>query len=247
TRCATGGALPPRVLVRRRLPARRSRAPSGCGRKETSRWRRTGSRSDNPPATRCTAWNGPRSASRPPPPSGRRRARRGSWWCGHRPPPRRLSTGAMWRGNRHPTRRGAISAARASRRTSWRRGRASPRSACGDTPGRRDRRAIARARWRTEKESAGSRRLDYRRLVDLSVFAHDAFIDQLLEVRAQRHLGRDHQLVIQLAIHAACELGRGTTAAVHLSQDLRLAFEAVAAILLDLGRGLGHRVPVARE
>ena len=57
----------------------------------------------------------------------------------------------------------------------------------------------------------------------------------------------DHQLVIELAINAACELGRGTTASVHLSQDLRLAFEAVAAILLDLGRGLGHRVPVAGE
>src|SRR2546429_366221 len=96
-----------------------------------------------------------------------------------------LRTEAMTRETHYRERSAMPSAARASHQTTWYRVPANPKSASVDTPEHRARRAIARARRRTGKESAGSRRLDYRRFVDLSVFPHDAFIDQLLVVHAK--------------------------------------------------------------
>src|SRR5260370_12725400 len=75
-----------------------------------------------------------------------------------------------------------------------------------------------------------------------------AVVDELLEVRAHRHLRRDHELAAELrSVDPACELLRRAAASPHLGQDLLLAIEPVDAVLLELAHGVDHRVPVARK
>src|SRR5712692_1425232 len=106
---------------------------------------------------------------------------------------------------------------------------------------------------RGQESHGGNRRLpphSYRRaLVNLFAFdaAHpyESIVDQLLEVRPQRHLRRDHQLTPQLRpVHAARQLRRGAATAPHLAEHLGFAIKPVHAVFLQLAHCIGNGVPV---
>src|SRR5579859_3075736 len=76
--------------------------------------------------------------------------------------------------------------------------------------------------------------------------AHASLVDQLLQVRAHRHLGRDHQLVADArAVNALGQLAGRAASARQLGANLRLAVEPVGAVLLELRPRVLDRVPVA--
>src|SRR5713226_8282496 len=95
--------------------------------------------------------------------------------------------------------------------------------------------------------------LRYRPLVDLFALGrthfHFAVVDELLEMSAQRHLGRTEQFASQLgAVDAARQVGGGSSAAfLQLRQHLRLAGEPMCPVLLELRHRISDRVPVARK
>src|SRR2546428_2034041 len=103
-----------------------------------------------------------------------------------------------------------------------------------------------------EIERIGGRsvtRLRYRAFVNLFAFdvanLHPALVDQLLEMRAQRHLRGDHQLPAKLRpVDAPGQLLGGAASPLDLGKHLPLASEPVGAVLLDLRHRIGHRVPV---
>src|SRR5205823_10026543 len=76
--------------------------------------------------------------------------------------------------------------------------------------------------------------------------ARAAFVDQLLQVRAHGHLGRDHQLGADArAVNALGQLAGGAAAPGQLGANLRLSVEPVGPVLLELRPRFGDRVPVA--
>src|SRR5258705_13375497 len=89
----------------------------------------------------------------------------------------------------------------------------------------------------------GNRRFppySYGSLVDLFALevAHLYFavVDELLEMSAQRHLGRTEQLASQLiAVDAACQVRGGAAAAfLQLRQHLGFASQPMGSVLLEL-------------
>ena len=77
---------------------------------------------------------------------------------------------------------------------------------------------------------------------------HFAFVDQLLKVRAHRHLGGLHQLLPHLrSVYATGELAGRPAATPDLGQNLGFAFQPVRSVLIDFPRGVSDRIPVTRK
>src|SRR5882762_1977903 len=94
-------------------------------------------------------------------------------------------------------------------------------------------------------------RLRYRRvegfLADPANRPDGSVVYELLQVGSQRHLGGDHQLLIELSIDAGGELSCAATTTPHLRQDLRFTFDPVSAVLLDFPHRVIDRIPVTRK
>src|SRR5881396_3091968 len=151
-------------------------------------------------------------------------------------------------------RRGAAAARRASRRTSRRRARPRPAPGGAGMGPRRARRTTGRAQPAAPTAGPPSlrsspSRYGFEDILGLRVpDAHRALVDQLLQMRARRHLRRARELFAELgAVYALCQLAQRARPARERRAHLRLAVEAMRAVFLELRDRLGHRVPVARK
>src|SRR5581483_11264128 len=181
-----------------------------------------------------------------------RRARTASSWSVRCRPPTPRPASASSPDTHRPSAPAARLARRSCRQTTARRARSIPSPACGGTAARRPRRTRRRGRRTRGKGSKASRPdLLYgleNGLARVRPLARGAFVDELLEVRAHRHLGgREQFLADLLAIDALGELARGAAAARELGPHLGFTVEAMRPVLLQLAHRVRDRVPVARK